>query len=304
MTRPDPYRLNLTAAAASLTVALLLVAIKVWALWMTGALSVAASLADSALDLVMSLGALTAIVYAARPPDADHAFGHSSAEDLTALAQAAFILGAALAIGWHGALRFLAAEPTVLAAEGAGMVAMAVSAVLTLALVLWQGHVARRTGNRVVAADRLHYVGDLLPTLGALAALYASARWGLWQIDSIVALVAAGVMIAGAFRIGRGALDALMDRAADPEVVADIARIADNWPGLRGWHDLKTRTAGSRVFVHLHIELDGALPLAEAHEIGAALRRAILDSYPQADVIIHKDVARPRNGHEHGHGHG
>jgi ferrous-iron efflux pump FieF len=97
-------------------------------------------------------------------------------------------------------------------------------------------------------------------------------------------------MILGALRIGKSAWDALMDRAADPAIVAGISAIARDWPGVRGFHDLKTRTAGSRVFVHLHIELDGDQPLRQAHDIGASLRRAILEAYPQADVIIHKDV--------------
>jgi ferrous-iron efflux pump FieF len=63
---------------------------------------------------------------------------------------------------------------------------------------------------------------------------------------------------------------------------------------VRGYHDLKTRTAGSRVFVNIHIELDGDQSLRTAHGIGAGLRRAILNAYPQADVIVHKDVAEDR----------
>jgi ferrous-iron efflux pump FieF len=82
-----------------------------------------------------------------------------------------------------------------------------------------------------------------------------------------------------------------MDRRADPKVIAEIAAIARDWPGVRGFHDLKTRTSGNRIFVNLHIELDGAQSLFEAHEIGAGLRRAILAAYPNADVIIHKDPA-------------
>ena len=74
-------------------------------------------------------------------------------------------------------------------------------------------------------------------------------------------------------------------------IVAGIAHIAGDWPGVRGFHDLKTRTAGSRIFVNIHIELDGDQSLRDAHAIGAALRRAILEAYPQADVIVHKDVA-------------
>jgi ferrous-iron efflux pump FieF len=62
-----------------------------------------------------------------------------------------------------------------------------------------------------------------------------------------------------------------------------------DFPSIHGYHDLKTRVAGSRVFVNLHIELDGSQTLNEAHSIGAALRRAIIAAYPRADVLIHKD---------------
>lgn len=82
-----------------------------------------------------------------------------------------------------------------------------------------------------------------------------------------------------------------MDRRADPEIIRGIAELAGSWPGIRGFHDLKTRTSGSRVFVNLHIELDGDQSLREAHDIGAALRREILRRWPGSDVIIHKDVA-------------
>lgn len=285
-------RLKLSAGIASVLVAGTLVLAKLWALGATGALSIAASLADSALDLMMSLGAMAALIYAAKPADEDHAFGHSSVEDLTALAQALLVGISGVVIGWSAVLRLLNPGTAPLADEGAGIAVMGLSMALTLALVWWQGRIARRTGSRVVAADRLHYIGDLIPAAGAIVSLIASARFGIGQIDSIVALVAAGVLLTGALRIFKGAWDALMDRQASPEVIAGIETLARNWPGVQGFHDLKTRTAGSRVFVHLHIELDGDLTLRAAHDIGAGLRRTILLAYPQADVIIHKDVAR------------
>ncbi|WP_374369987.1 cation diffusion facilitator family transporter [Tabrizicola sp.] len=283
-------RLAVSAGFASVLVAGILVALKLWALAETGALSIAASLADSALDLMMSLGAATAIIYAARPADEDHAFGHTSAEDLAALAQSAFILASSGVIGWSAIRRLMADTPPQLASEGRGLLVMVASILLTLGLVWWQGRVARRTGSKVVAADRLHYLGDLLPSLGAIAALWISSRYGIGSIDAVVALGAAAVMVIGALHIGKDAWDALMDRTADPRIVEGIGKIAAAWPGVRGYHDLKTRTAGSRVFVNLHIELDGDQSLRQAHDIGAALRRAILAAYPQTDVIIHKDV--------------
>ena len=283
-------RLAVSAGFASVLVAGILVALKLWALAETGALSIAASLADSALDLMMSLGAAAAIIYAARPADEDHAFGHTSAEDLAALAQSAFILASSGVIGWSAIRRLMADTPPQLASEGRGLLVMVASILLTLGLVWWQGRVARRTGSKVVAADRLHYLGDLLPSLGAIAALWISSRYGIGSIDAVVALGAAAVMVIGALHIGMDAWDALMDRTADPRIVEGIGKIAAAWPGVRGYHDLKTRTAGSRVFVNLHIELDGDQSLRQAHDIGAALRRAILAAYPQTDVIIHKDV--------------
>jgi ferrous-iron efflux pump FieF len=284
--------LNLSAGIASVSVAMVLVAMKLWALGATSALSVAASLIDSALDLMMSLGGLMAIIYAARPADEDHAFGHSSVEDLAALGQSVFILASGVVIGWAAVARLLHDTPAPLTSEGRGIVVMVVSILLTVGLVLWQRRVARRTNSRVVAADSLHYMSDLVPSIGAIAALWISAHFGIGQVDSVVALAAAVMLAFGALRIGKGAWDALMDRRADPRLVEGIARIAESWPGLYGYHDLKTRTAGSRVFVNIHIELDGDQSLREAHDIGAGLRRKIIETYPQCDVIIHKDVAR------------
>lgn len=298
--RTDPLRadvqLNLSATLASVSVALILSIAKLWAFAITGSLSVAAALADSGLDLMMSLAGLAAVVYAARPADDDHTFGHSSVEDLTALAQSLFIFVAAGVIGVAAVRRLWLPDTAPVAAAEAGIAVMVLSIVLTFALVLWQGRVARRTGSRVVAADRLHYLGDLVPNVGAIVALVAASRFGLHQIDAVIALAAAAMLAAGALRIGTGAWHALMDRAADPATVAGIAALARDWPGIDGFHDLQTRQAGSRVFVNLHVELDGDLPLREAHDIGADLRAAIRAKYPRCEVIIHKDVA--------GRGHG
>ncbi len=289
MSQSDSHRLNLSAGLMSAGVALVLVLAKLWALAATASLSIAASLADSALDLMVSLAGLAAIVYAAKPADDDHAFGHASAEDLAALGQTAVILASAAVIAWGAVARLLSGPPSPITSEGAGIAVMVLSIVLTAGLVLWQRRVVRATGNKVVAADRLHYLGDLVPNVGAILALAASALFGLGQVDSIVALGAAAMLAVGALRIGKGAWDALMDRSASPEMIAGIARIAASYPGVHGYHDLKTRSSGSVVFVNLHIELDGSQSLDAAHAIGAGLRRAILRAYPQTDVMIHKD---------------
>lgn len=289
MSTANTNRLNLSAGVLSVTVALVLVVAKLWALGQTGSLAIAATLADSAMDLMMSLGGLAAIAYAAKPADDDHNFGHTSAEDLAALGQSIFILISASIIAVAAVLRLLDDDVTLPEKESSGMAVALFAIIVTLGLVAWQRRVARITGNKVVKADSLHYLGDLIPNVGAIIALFASSRFGLGYVDSVVALGAAAMLAVGAARIGKTAWDALMDRQADPDMIAAIEAIANGFPGLHGYHDLKTRVAGSRVFVNIHIELDGSQTLNEAHEIGAALRRTVITAYPRADVLIHKD---------------
>lgn len=280
------HRLNLSAGFASILVSSLLVLSKLWAGYVTGSLAVATSFVDSVLDLLASTGGLAAIIYAARPPDAKHGFGHGSIEDLVALGQALLVTGSAGYIAWRAIGRISAPPP--LAAEGLGLAVMAGGMVLTLALVLWQSHVARRTGSRIVAADRLHYLSDLLPAIGAMIALAGAARGHAW-LDPVIAIIACLLLLRGAIGIGAPAWNALMDARADPALIRRIERILGEHPGVRGFHDLRTRTAGTRVFVQVHVELDGDQSLDEAHAIAAELRLRILEMVPEADVIIHMD---------------
>lgn len=288
---PDSFhsnqRLNTLAGLASVGVAACLVAAKGWALARTDSLAIAASLIDSVMDLVVSATGLVGIIYAAKPPDDEHAFGHTSIEDLIALGQAILVAASAITIGWQAFARLPASAP--LRAETAGLAVMGLSLVMTLGLVIWQSRVAARTGSRIVLADRLHYLSDLLPAAGAMFALYASLYHGITWLDPVIALVACGVLLFGAWSIGRAAWDALMDRRADHTQIARIEKIITGYPGVCGFHDLKTRTAGSRVFVQVHLEINGDLSLHEAHMVGANVKRAILAEMPEADVLIHKD---------------
>ncbi|MEJ6747412.1 MAG: cation diffusion facilitator family transporter, partial [Yoonia sp.] len=161
MSTANTNRLNLSAGVLSVTVALVLVVAKLWALGQTGSLAIAATLADSAMDLMMSLGGLAAIAYAAKPADDDHNFGHTSAEDLAALGQSIFILISASIIAVAAVLRLLDDDVTLPEKESSGMAVALFAIIVTLGLVAWQRRVARITGNKVVKADSLHYLGDL-----------------------------------------------------------------------------------------------------------------------------------------------
>ena len=284
---PPAHRLNLSAGAASIAVAASLVLLKLWALTATGALSIGASLADSVLDLMIALANLAAIRFAVRPPDEAHRFGHTAIEDIAALAQSVVVIGSALLILWGVAVRL--ADPEPLAHERAGIVVMVVSIVLTAALVWWQRRVATETGSRIVAADSVHYISDLLPSLAAILALAAAEAFGTTHLDSLLAAAAAVWLMVSGFRLARSSIDAIMDREAPEDLRTRVTGAVTDVPGLHGTHDVKTRMSGSKLFVQLHAEIDGRTPLAEAHEIGELARRRIVRACPGAEVIIHKD---------------
>jgi ferrous-iron efflux pump FieF len=111
-----------------------------------------------------------------------------------------------------------------------------------------------------------------------------------------VALAAAVWLARTGYGIGQGAWHALMDRAAPDAVLETVRRVAGDWPGVLGYHDLKTRTAGSRTFVALHIEVEGRLTLNEAHAIADGLEHALEAAVKGAEVIIHLDPVGEGSG--------
>ncbi|MEL7401001.1 MAG: cation diffusion facilitator family transporter, partial [Pseudomonadota bacterium] len=161
-------RLVKQAAYASMCVAgvLLLSKLVVWSL--SDSTSVLSSMLDSLMDIVASLVNFFAIRYALMPADEDHPFGHSKAEGIAALLQAAFICGSVTMLLLHVADRLL--NPQALAAIPESIAVMAFSTLLTTALVLYQRWVHRKTGSLAVKADSAHYASDILTNVAVIGA--------------------------------------------------------------------------------------------------------------------------------------
>lgn len=277
------------AALASVSVSLLLVVIKTGAYFASHSVAMLASLADSALDLFASAVNAFAIRQALAPADAEHRFGHGKAEPLAGLAQGAFIAASAMFLALQAAQRIAAPEP--LDNSALALAVMGISIAATLLLIAYQRRVVRATGSVAVEADRGHYASDLASNLGVIAALILSSWMGWALADPLIALAVVGVMVWTAWQVGRTSLDQLMDHELPKEERARIVRIAQAHTAVKNIHDLKTRMAGRVTFIQLHLALDPGITLAAAHQVSDAVERAILNAYPDADVIIHQDPA-------------
>lgn len=275
------------ATYASVGVACILILAKA-AVWLqTQSMVMLASLADSALDAAASLINLLALRLALTPADAEHRFGHGKAEAVAGLAQAAFIAGSALFLLLEASRRLV--DPLPVTNADAGIAVSLLAIVLSAGLVLYQRHVVRLTGSLIVAADRLHYVSDLLLNVAVIVALVLAQYLGWTLADPLFGLGVAFYILYEAWKIGRQSFDHLMDRELSDELRDRIKAIAGAQPGVHDIHDLRTRESGMRQFIQFHLMLDGQLPLVEAHAIALAVHRAVQAEFPDADIMIHQD---------------
>ncbi|HXC13689.1 MAG TPA: cation diffusion facilitator family transporter [Stellaceae bacterium] len=292
---PQADRLRRRATYASVAVALLLIAVK-FAAWLeTGSVALLSSVIDSLLDAAASIVNLLAVRHAMAPADREHRFGHGKAEPLAVLGQSAFITGSALLLLAEAARRLI--RPAPVTNPRAGIAVMVFSIVVTVALVLYQRHVVRRTGSIAITADELHYRGDVILNGSVIAALVLSGLFGLRILDPLFGASIGIWIIWSAVRLARLSLIQLMDQELPDDEREKIREIAQSHPEVAAAHDLRTRVAGPTAFIQLHIEMDGEMSLIRAHEISDEVEASLRSAYPNAEIIIHQDpegVEEPR----------
>ena len=280
-------RLMRFATYASVFVASTLVLIKLGAWLLSDSVAVLSSLIDSALDAAASLLTLFAVHHALAPADREHRFGHGKAESIAALGQAAFITGSAIFLLFESSHRLMRPQP--LDHGDLAIVVMVISVVLTFALVRLQLYVVHRTGSLAIGADSVHYKADLLVNAGIIVSLVLSTRLELPRADPLIAIAVASYILYSAWQIGNEALDSLMDRELSEQDRDRIGAIVEAHTEVKGLHDLRTRMAGTKFFIQLHLELPGAMTLHDAHIISDQVEAELLAEFPGAEVIIHQD---------------
>ena len=274
-------------ALAAVITATGLVAIKALAFILTDSMAMMASLADSSLDVFASFINLLAIRHALTPADHEHRFGHGKAEPLAGLAQSAFIAGSSAFLVIESITRMISPRP--IEHGTAGLVVMAISIAATVVLVTAQQIVVKRTGSIAIGADRMHYLSDILVNVGVVVGIVLATNFGILIADPIVGLVVAGVLAVGVWRVFSQSYDQLMDRELPDSDRERIKQIVMHNPAVRDMHDLRTRAAGVRAFIQVHIELDPALSLMAAHAVSDEVEAALYEAFPNAEVIIHQD---------------
>jgi divalent metal cation (Fe/Co/Zn/Cd) transporter len=263
------------AAALSFVSNLVLMVLKISVGVLTGSIAVLSDGIDSAQDAVASTFAFVSIRLAIQPADEEHPYGHGKAESIAAAGQALLITGGAGFIVFQGVRRLIDRDVDI--DTGPGLVALAVTAAVNVAVVLYVGRAARLTRSVALRAVALALV----------------AVTGHTVFDPIVALALAAYLLWTAGQVFLAALGEIMDVRLPPEeerLVEQCLREQHDG-GLRGYHGLRTRKAGRQRYIEVHLELDPARTVAEAHELCERVERAICACLPGAVVTIHFEPA-------------
>ena len=291
-----PFDKVMLASILSVATACVLVALKVMTLAVSGSQSILASLADSGLDLVASLVTFFAVRFARTPPDKEHPFGHGKAEAFSALFQAGLVFASGALVLQSCVHSFLHPQPVTHSGLAIGVLVLSLA--LTAGLITFQNAALKASQSVAVAADRMHYLTDLITNAVALVGVgFAALGFGI--MDAVAGVIMALWFIWGAVKVLKEASDHLMDHAMED---ADLDRIrtlvlADG--RVTGLHDLRTRLAGPYILIQMHIELDPAMTLEAVHHIIIEAEKRLIEVYPNADIIIHADprgTAEPHSG--------
>ncbi|WGE82103.1 cation diffusion facilitator family transporter [Actinobacillus equuli subsp. haemolyticus] len=274
------------AANFAILVACLLIAIKAFAWWKTGSISILAAVTDSVVDLLASITNILVLRFALLPADENHTFGHGKAESLAAIAQSAFIGGSAVFLVLQGVHKLM--HPHFMEGSEIGIVVSLISIAVTGALVWYQKRVVRLTRSPAIAADSLHYQTDLLMNAAILVAMVLSL-YGFVYADAIFAIGIALYIGINAFKMFWEAVQVLLDKALPQEEIDQILELAAKHERIIGIHDLLTRQVGAVRFIQLHLELEDNLTLLEAHDITDSLEQKILAIFPRSEIIIHQE---------------
>ena len=274
------------ATYASTSVAIVLIAAKLFAWAASDSVSLLATLIDSMLDAVASIINLVAVRHALTTADKEHRFGHGKAEALAGLSQSLFIAGSAgylLIEAWQRVI-----QPSAVESVELGIFVMAISIAATMLLLAFQRHVIKKTNSTAIRADALHYRTDLMVNGSVIVALLlANAGWP--GFDGLFAGAIAIYILFSAREIIVTSYDHLMDRELPDEDRQKIKALVMQHPKARGLHDLRSRHSGTMTFIQLHLELDDDLSLMAAHKISDEVELSILNAFPGSEILIHID---------------
>ncbi len=241
---------------------------------------------ESLVNVAAAFIALASLSVAARPEDEDHAFGHSKAEYFAAGTEGILILLAALGIGWTSVGRLLAPQP--MGDPKVGLVVLGAAAVVNFATASVLARVGRDRHSIALVADAKHLLTDVWTSLAVIVAVALVGVTGYWWLDPLLGLLLAGHIILTGARLVSESMHGLMDSGLPPEEIQTVRDTLETFaPGGIQYHALRTRRAGAKKFMSVHLLMPGAWSILEGHNVAERVENALRAAVPNLIVFTH-----------------
>ena len=271
-------------AGGSVIAALFLTSFKLVIGVITGSLGLLSEALHSGLDLVAALITWMSVRIADRPPDHNHPYGHGKIENFSALIETFLLL---ITCAWiiYEALHRLISGNTHIEVNVFSYVVVITSIVVDVLRSRALYRVARKYNSQALEADALHFSTDIWSSAVVLLGLIL-ANFGLYFADSAAALAVALIVLSVSYRLGRRAVDVLLDRSPD-SLVEQIVSILDQDKAIVRYHDLKVRTAGAENFIEVTIHVEPGLTIENAHKISHNIEKTVAGAIPRSSMHVH-----------------
>ncbi len=271
-------------ALTSVLAAFLLTGAKIIVGFETGSIGILSEALHSSLDLFAALLTFFAVKIADKPADSQHHYGHGKVENLSALLQAILLIITCIWIFYEALHRLITGETEIIVSFWSFFVII-LSIVVDISRSRALKKAAKKYNSQALEADALHFTTDIFSSSVVLLGLIG-AMFSFYFLDSIAALIVAFVVLLVSFKLGKRAVDALIDKS--PKNIAEkIIEISKDIPEITNVHDLKVRTAGAYFLVELNIHIDNQLTLEEAHKISHRYEKRILQEIKRCKVHVH-----------------
>jgi len=270
----------------SIVAAVLTIGLKLGAYLLTGSVGLFSDAAESVVNLVAAVAALWALLYASRPPDEEHAFGHDKAEYFSSGLESALILIAAVWIGITAWDRLM--DPQPLHNVGIGLSITLIAAAINGGVALVILRAGRRLRSITLQADAQHLLTDVWTSLGVVLGIATVQLTGWLVLDPLIGLLVTANILWTGVRLLRDTAQGLLDRALPPEDREVISRVLSRYEekGIK-FHALRTRASGPRRFISMHVLVPGEWTVQQGHDLSEQIERDLAEALPQSTFFIH-----------------
>jgi cation diffusion facilitator family transporter len=280
------FRTKTGAAGLSVLSNTLLILLKLVAGILTGSVSIIAEAIHSGIDLLAALIAFVSLRIAGRPADREHPFGHGKVENVSGTIEAVLIFVAAIFIIYQAINRIIAGA--IVEYLSIGIAVMAISVVVNIIVSRHLLRIARDSDSIALEADARHLTADVYTSLGVLAGLVVVQVTGLNILDPIIAICVSIFILRAAYNLTRRAFPPLIDtRLPEDEEVLIESIMSEHMGELVGFHELRTRKAGSERYIELHMMMARDASVERAHSLCDHLEEDIKSRLPNIHVTIH-----------------